>query len=292
MFAINAQRFTAGGEDCHAGRTAQQGLRQSSACLQDVLAIVEHQQRLLRPKAVAQGAGHRLSGGLFHAQYLRQCGRNQRRIAQRRQVNKPNTIAICFDHLGGGLQRQPRLPDSAGPRHTQKPCCRQALLDLDKLQLATDERLQSIRQICTLRISEHGTIRLADNFDHRAYKSITSACQCFDPVLSGRVAGKRPADCGDLGRKVVLLHHGVRPRGIHDVGFRHVLVGPRDQSTQNRNTTCAKRNRGAGLGQYAGFQVEAEWPQCIDSAHFREPEAGRTIVLALLPPRMSALGHQ
>jgi hypothetical protein len=108
------QRLAARGQDAHAGPGAQNLLGQAGARVDQVLAVVEHDQRLPR----GQIRDQRLQGGARcgdrHADGQRRRLRHQLRVAEARQVDKPRAVGQLRQRVGGGLERQPRL--AAAPR--------------------------------------------------------------------------------------------------------------------------------------------------------------------------------
>ena len=46
---------------------------------------------------------------------------NERRVAQRGQLDEPDAVRILVEHVAGHLQRQPRLAAAAGAGQRQQP---------------------------------------------------------------------------------------------------------------------------------------------------------------------------
>jgi hypothetical protein len=61
----------------------------------------------------------------------------------------PNAVPVCVRHLGGRLQREPRLPGSTGPsqREQADPLLREQAADIRQLPLPAEERRRRHRQI-------------------------------------------------------------------------------------------------------------------------------------------------
>ena len=266
-FDVYAKRLPARRDDGYPPGLAQQDLGQAGARIEHVLAVVEHQQHLLRLQVTAQGADHGRRGGLLHAQDMRQRVRHQRRIGQRCEVDEPDAVAIGIENFRRGLQREARLADAAGAGQRQQACSRQELLDLGQLPFAADERIEHLRKIGALPVDGHGRLGLAGDCDDRTDKTITPPRQRFDPVLSTRHAGERPPDRGDLGREIVLLDDQARPRGIHDGRLLHEFVRPADERGQHPDAARSERDRDTRIRQHMGVRAEPEWPDFIDEAH-------------------------
>ena len=91
--ALDAQRLAAGRQDVEIRRDAQYCRGQSSGCIDQVLAVVEHEQHLL----VAQGggqAGERIFGADFEPKHGSHRARHQPRVAKRREIDQPNPMLI------------------------------------------------------------------------------------------------------------------------------------------------------------------------------------------------------
>ena len=100
--------------------TGEDGLDQVGRGVAHVLAVVEHQQ----PDPAFQRGGHALGHGLArllgNAQHRGHRIGHRRRIGDRRQFEKPNTVREFIGQIGRDLQRpawscRPHLPRSRSP---------------------------------------------------------------------------------------------------------------------------------------------------------------------------------
>ncbi len=86
-----------------------------------MLAVVEHQQ----PSPSLQRSGHRLTDGLTRllgdAQHRRDCIGYRRRIGDRSQLEKPNSIGVFIGQPPGDLHCQAGFADPAHPGQRHQP---------------------------------------------------------------------------------------------------------------------------------------------------------------------------
>ena len=90
--AGNAQRFPAAGEDLELGALVQQVIRQPRTGFDEVLAVIQDQQRFLVPQVIHHLPGKRRHGHLLQPKHLRHGRDDLRRIGQRRQLHQPDTL--------------------------------------------------------------------------------------------------------------------------------------------------------------------------------------------------------
>jgi hypothetical protein len=116
-----------------------------------VLAVVQHQQH--RPVADVVGnhpdrPSTRLRG---EANRVEHRARQRTRIAHRRQLHPPHPTVEVVDRLGGDLQRQPGLSDTARADQRHQPVVTHRRQHRRSLRHATDQRCQTGRQV----VAEH-----------------------------------------------------------------------------------------------------------------------------------------
>ena len=112
-----------------------------------MLAVVEDQQRLQRLEVRAQRLRERASRLFAHAQHLRDLVRDQRRIADRREIDEPDAVRIRVEHVGGDLQREAGLAETAHAEEREQARALEQLLRLGDFALAPDERRELLRQV-------------------------------------------------------------------------------------------------------------------------------------------------
>ena len=94
--------------------------------LDHVLAVVEDQQGAAVPEVRAHRLQQRPIGLFAHAEHLRRLADDQRRVADRRQVEEPHAVGKVVDLLRRDLQRQARLAQPAHADQGQQARCRRA----------------------------------------------------------------------------------------------------------------------------------------------------------------------
>jgi hypothetical protein len=127
LLARNAQRFAARRDDADVGRGAQDRVRERRAGAHDLLAVVEDQQCLARFQMRAQRVRERFSRLLAHGEHLCRFMRDERRIADRREIEEPDAVGVRIEHVGGDLQREPRLAEPAHAEEGEQPAALQQL---------------------------------------------------------------------------------------------------------------------------------------------------------------------
>ena len=109
---------------------------------QQVLGVVDQQERPLRGERVDERLLEREAGALPHVERLRDRVERERRVAQRGERDPPDAVGDVLGDLGRCLQRQPRLPRPAGAGERQQPnvLAAQQADDLVELALAAEKR--------------------------------------------------------------------------------------------------------------------------------------------------------
>jgi hypothetical protein len=98
---------------------AHQVINQVSACIQQVLAVVEDEQQMTVPENRCQRASHRLVGTLAHAHGGRHEMWHQARIGDGPQFDEPDAVGVALESCPSHFQRQPCLAAPANPRQGQ-----------------------------------------------------------------------------------------------------------------------------------------------------------------------------
>jgi hypothetical protein len=114
-----AQRLAARGQDAHAGPGAQNLLGQAGARVDQVLAVVEHDQRLARGQMRHQRLQAERDAGIgTPTASAAACATSAGSLRLARSTNQAPS-GSCASRVGRGLERQPRLAAApgAGERH-------------------------------------------------------------------------------------------------------------------------------------------------------------------------------
>ena len=112
LLALDAQGLAAGRQNLHAGSGIQHLDRQGSSCLDDVLAVVEHEQHRLVFEGGDQTAD-RMLGADLRAERVSECARHQARVNDRRQIDQCGSVPMRFDQPPGDREGNRGLADSA-----------------------------------------------------------------------------------------------------------------------------------------------------------------------------------
>jgi hypothetical protein len=136
---IDGQRFPAGGQHPQPARGAQQQAGQLGGRVDQVLAVVQHQQQLPPGQVLRQRGGRRVPGPVLQAQRLRDGLGHQRLLPQLVQPDQLPPVAERPRQPGRGAQRQPGLAHPAGPGQCHQPRPSQQLPDLGQLTAVADE---------------------------------------------------------------------------------------------------------------------------------------------------------
>ena len=126
---------------------AQQQLGELRTRIEQMLGVVQHQQQLPRSEPFGHRLHEVLARLLRDAEGFRHGLGNERRVAQRGQLDEPDAIRILVEHRARHLQRQPRLAAAAGTGERQQSRGGQPSLDLRDLLVAADEARQGLRQV-------------------------------------------------------------------------------------------------------------------------------------------------
>ena len=132
---------------CTCGQLPQDGLGGLGAAADQVLAVVEHDQQVLRGQGIEQGLQGRPARLGGDPQRLTDGRGHGVLVGDRGQLHQPDPVTGPVQQLGGHLQAQPGLAAPPGPgQRDQARGCHQGP-DLGQLPVTADERRQLGRQI-------------------------------------------------------------------------------------------------------------------------------------------------
>ena len=143
-FAGNAEGLATRGEDLEIRAPAQQRAGEHRDRLENVLAVVEHEQDTLVGQVIAEQRDR--PGCRAILQPERRCDRRSDVRTQRdlRQRHEIRAIGEVRAEIAGRAQRQSRLPDAAGPGEGHESRCAEASLDRSQL-VATPHEARELR---------------------------------------------------------------------------------------------------------------------------------------------------
>jgi hypothetical protein len=121
LLVDHAESFTAGGEDRHSRGLRENGFDQIRCRVEDVLAIVEHEQPVTALQCGRHRLGDALAGLLSDAEHSRHRIRHRRRISHCRQFENPYPVREFGGQLRGDSHCQPGLSDPADTGQRDQP---------------------------------------------------------------------------------------------------------------------------------------------------------------------------
>ncbi len=147
LLAVDAERLPARGEHDDAGALRDEALRQPRGGVQDVLAVVEHEQQPAADEVLDDRLLDRRAVPLLHAQRDGDRVRDGAAVEERRQLGEPRAVGEPVALTARHLDREPGLPDSpdADERHQRgRP---QPGRDRADRRVPPDERGAPARQV-------------------------------------------------------------------------------------------------------------------------------------------------
>ena len=129
------------------GQRAQQRVHELRARVDDVLAVVEHEQELARRAYASSASTRLLARRVGDAERHRDRPRHEPVFGKLGEVDEPDAVDPRIDLPPRRLQREPRLARTAEPGDRDEPALAQELLELVELALAADEARKRRRQV-------------------------------------------------------------------------------------------------------------------------------------------------
>ncbi|AZC31762.1 hypothetical protein C4K38_3804 [Pseudomonas chlororaphis subsp. piscium] len=272
-FPRGSQRFATGGQDRQLWRRGQQLLDHGPAAFEQVLAIVQHQQGMLRCQCLQAGVQFKVV-----PQVLDQL----RRVVDGRQVDEPHTVAVVLQQQLGDPQRDRGLADPRRADQGHEPAHRQLPDQAADHRVAAGDRGQPYRQVVLGLVQAHQRDRLLLRLmQHRGAEAIT-ALRNIDDVASPVLAlAEGAAQGGDVHAQVDVLDHRGRPDAGDQFVLAHHLAGALDQHPQDIQGAPAHAQRPIAvedqpLPQVEDVGAEPQQPvavQISDAVH-AHPRAG------------------
>lgn len=109
------------------------------ARVDQVLAVVEHDEEPPPQQVVGERLADVPAGLLAHPENVGHRFRDELRIRQRSEVDKPSAVGKVAEKLGPHLQREPRLAHAAGSRERHEPGLGQRIADAGDVVVPPDE---------------------------------------------------------------------------------------------------------------------------------------------------------
>ena len=123
-------------------RRGREQLRHDRRGVEEVLEVVEDQQQVALAHEPRQGLADRLPGRRAQVERLRDRGRDELAVADRRERHEAGAVGEPLLQAAGDLEREPRLARPAGAREREQARARpmEQLAQVLELALAADER--------------------------------------------------------------------------------------------------------------------------------------------------------
>ena len=123
-----------------------------ATAVEQVLAVVEHEQELLRAQEVEQGLVERLTHTGLHAERGGERFDDRVRLTDGRELAEPRAVVVAREDVGGDLGREPGLAHAAHAGEGHDPRVVERARDVCQLALASDETGGLERQVARERI--------------------------------------------------------------------------------------------------------------------------------------------
>ena len=254
VLAVDPQRLPARREQHDARARAQERAGQLRGRLDEMLAIVEHEQ----DRAVGQVLDQAIERGPARilAQPERGAGRRSDMLGggQRRELDQPDAVARAVEQLGRGLQRESRLAGAAGAGQRHEPRAPQQVRDVGDLALAPDQRARLLGQVVAqARIAERAQRReVLVQARCQELEHMLGTAEVLQPVLA-QVAQPRLL-AGELGDHSAQEHlaavpGGEQPRDAVDRRPEEVAVALLALAQVHRHPHTQPRRVGPRLGR-------------------------------------------
>ena len=137
----------------------RQLVAQASHRVDEVLAVIDHDERALRCELFRHALEQRHADALMHAEHAGQRAGDAFCTLQRREVDEPNAIGEGLHVLLRELQRQARLAAAADAGQREQARVAQQLRALRQLARAADEVRARLRQVVRHAVVWCGSLR-------------------------------------------------------------------------------------------------------------------------------------
>ena len=206
------------------GAAAEQRAEQRRAGVEQVLAVVQHDQQVTLGHESQQGVHRRTAGVIGQAQSAGDGHRHHLRGRDRRQVDVPGAVAEISRDLGGHLHRQPGLAHAAGPDQGDQPVAGQGVPQAPDFRLAPNETRELGRKIMGCEVGVRA--------QRRKVVAQVGVAQLHHPLGAGQITQRMGTEVGQPGIGGQLVDHqvlgGARQHGLAAVGQVAQPRGPVD----------------------------------------------------------------
>ena len=151
----DTQKFAARGQDAELGTRPQQPLGERRASVDQVLAVIQHEQERPGAQVLRQSSRERSATPFMEAEHQGHRLRHHGRVDQRRQFHQPDAVRVPWQDIGRNVQGEPRLPDPRRAGQGQEPRGPQQAGDLGLLVLTADKTREPGGQIAAWPLLAH-----------------------------------------------------------------------------------------------------------------------------------------
>jgi len=145
--AGDPQQFAAGGQHPHAGAATEEGVREAGGGLDQVLAVVQHEQQALGLERVGERLRQGPTGFLAHPQGRRHRLRRAGGLGEGGQLHQPHAVKVRGQHVRRRSEGQAGLAHPAGTGQRHQAVGAQQRRHRRQLPLAPDEAGQRQGQV-------------------------------------------------------------------------------------------------------------------------------------------------
>jgi hypothetical protein len=190
MLALQVERHPAGDQHREL-RTIRQQIRHIARRRDDLLEVVQQQQRLPWPQNIAQHLPNGTTPRILQPEGLRDGWDDQRRIGQAREADEPDAIGELLHQFRRNLQAQPCLARAAdsGECHQPHPVAPQQIDHAPHGLFPPDERSGLHRQIVGMAVERLERREVIGQSRHEKLVEPLRLPQILEPVLAQVVQG-------------------------------------------------------------------------------------------------------
>ena len=238
LFGPQAQRLLAGGQHAQRRCALQQPVDEVGDGLEQVLAVVEHEQHLATCQRIDEGLEAGLALRNRHAELLRHGMRQKSGVGEAGELDPPCAVALALDLGAGNRLGKAALADAAGADHGDEPVQGEQAGEQHQVVVAADQIRSRRRQVgpgpAAVARGRGGASRVRPGFGD-ARRIVMERRD--EAIAAPRHGGDGPpaqklAQAADVHRQVVLFDHHGRPDDVEQLALGDHAVAPLHQSQQ------------------------------------------------------------
>ena len=149
MLAAHAEQLAARGQDVDVGALGEQPIDDGRHRTHEVLAVVDHQQKLSVAETIDHRVGDLLIGSLPDAQDTSRRGGDVGAVGNRCELDEPRAVRPLGEDMPCDLEREARLARAGGAGQRHQAVVVKGFGNADDLQRPTDELDRRRRAGCS-----------------------------------------------------------------------------------------------------------------------------------------------